>query len=246
MPGQASKPAGRTVAQTAAASSLQPERNFSTNRWLLEAQPQPPTERPFAPEPRPVAWQPKLDRPRLLAHRAPWRLSADALHCKLRGLAWGQGWLLDVNGIRAAEQEGRSRPNRDSRPSFAQGKLRGDLGALLGQQDNHHTASKPRAMAPQGDVSSLLAATACSNGLQQRLVLQRIHGSPRRGVASREHNESLAPAGRTLTADGGGQPGKSMSKSSKGISKVRNSSFLRERPCLKQSRTHQRPRRAMR
>lgn len=54
MPGQASKPAGRTVAQTAAASSLQPERNFSTNRWLLEAQPQPSTERPFAPEPRPV------------------------------------------------------------------------------------------------------------------------------------------------------------------------------------------------
>jgi hypothetical protein len=40
LPGQAPKPATGTVAQTAAASQLQPERIFSPHQWLLEAQPQ--------------------------------------------------------------------------------------------------------------------------------------------------------------------------------------------------------------
>jgi hypothetical protein len=135
---------------------------------------------------------------------------------------------LDVNGIRAAEQEGRSRPNRDSRPSFAQGKLRGDLGALLGQQDNHHTASKPRAMAPQGDVSSLLAATACAatNPWQ-----------PTAGCGLQGAQRVAGPRWKDADGGWGGQPGRSMSKSSKGISKVRNSSFLRERP-LPKAKSH--------
>jgi hypothetical protein len=75
--------------------------------------------------------------------------------------------------------------------------LRGDLGVLLGQQDNHHSFD-----AAGDGASGRRVVTACGNGLRQRLVLQRIHGSARRGVVSREHNESLAPAGRTPTADG--------------------------------------------
>ena len=147
-----------------------------------------------------LAWQPKLDRPRLLAHRAPWRLSADALQTP--GPCLGTGLAV---GCQRHQSRGTGRPEppkpipvRPLRRASSGGEIWGRCSASR----TTITASTPRAMAPQGDVSSLLAATACGNGLQQQLVLQRIHGSPRRGVASREHNKSLAPAGRTPSADG--------------------------------------------
>lgn len=168
MPGQASKPAGRTAAQTAAASSLQPELIFSPNRWLLEAQPQPPTERPFAPEPRPVGLAaqarpaPSPGSPRSMAAERRRIANSEALPGDRAGC-----WMSTASGplnrkAGAAQTEIPVRPLRRASSEGIWGRCSASRTTIT--QLRSRGRWRLRATC-RHCLRQRLAATACSNGL---------------------------------------------------------------------------------
>jgi hypothetical protein len=81
----------------------------------------------------------------------------------------------------------------------------------------------------------------CRHCLRQRLAATACAATnpwqPTAGCGLQGAQRVAGPRWKDADGGWGGQPGRSMSKSSKGISKVRNSSFLRERP-LPKAKSH--------